>query len=351
MRNARTTAIGLAMALAVTTARAGEPSRGVAYVSNQNAGVSVIDLARLETIATIDNGSATPRGLGISDDGRWLVTANRDAGDLSIIDRAEGKVVRKVAIGTNPEFVRVRGNLAFVSYEPSSKGGPPGAHEEDDDDDAKQEPAQVAVVDIAQGTVLRRILGGLETEGLEFSADGRHLLVTNEADDTITVHDIATGRLVRTIPTIAHGKRPRGIKRSPDGKTYVATLEFGNQLLILDAKYEVVKSVPTADFPYGLAFDRQGAKLYVAAARAKVLQVFDAKTWAPLGSAPTGDRCWHFTFTPDDAQLLVVCGRSNEVVVLDAGTLAPVKRIEDKQLPWGAVTWPKSMGSLDLPAS
>jgi YVTN family beta-propeller protein len=78
--------------------------------------------------------------------------------------------------------------------------------------------------------------------------------------------------------------------------------------------------------------------------------VFDTKTWTPIQSAPTGDRCWHFTFTPDGAQLLVVCGRSNEIVVLDAQSLAPVKRIEDKQLPWGAVTWPKSMGSLDVPA-
>jgi YVTN family beta-propeller protein len=338
------------VAVSASAASAAEPARGVAYVSNQNASLSVIDLDRLETVGTIDNGSTTPRGLGISDDGRWLVTANRDAGNLSIIERATGKVARQVEIGANPEFVRVRGKTAFVSYEPSSKGGPPvaGGH---DDDDENGPPAQIAVVDIEKGTVVRRILGGKETEGLEFSADGKQLLVTNEADDTITVHDIATGKLVRTIPTIAYGKRPRGIKRSPDSKTYVATLEIGNQLLVLDAKtFEVKRSVPTADFPYGLAFDHKGAKLYVAAARAKVLQVFDTKTWASTGSAPTGDRCWHFTFTPDDAQLLVVCGRSNEVVVLDTKTLAPVKRIEDKELPWGAVTWPKSMGSLDVPA-
>lgn len=349
MRSTRWAMAGLAMALTAGVAPASGPARGLAYVSNQNAGVSVVDLDQLETVGTIDNGSATPRGLGLSDDGRWLVTANRDAGNLSIIDRATGKLERQVEIGANPEFVRVRGTTAYVSYEPSSKGGPPvaGGH---DDDDENGPPAQIAVVDLEKGTVTRRILGGKETEGLEFSADGKLLLVTNEADDTITVHDIATGKLVRTIPTIAYGKRPRGIKRSRDGKTYVATLEIGNQLLVLDAKtFEVKRSVPTADFPYGLAFDRKGTRIYVAAARAKVLQVFDAKTYAPIASAPTGDRCWHFTFTPDDAQLLVVCGRSNEVVVLDAKTLAPVKRIEDKQLPWGAVTWPKSVGSLDAP--
>jgi YVTN family beta-propeller protein len=45
----------------------------------------------------------------------------------------------------------------------------------------------------------------------------------------------------------------------------------------------------------------------------------------------------------------VACGRSNEVVVIDVKTLATVKRIEDKKLPWGLVTFPKSIGSLDTP--
>jgi hypothetical protein len=35
--------------------------------------------------------------------------------------------------------------------------------------------------------------------------------------------------------------------------------------------------------------------------------------------------------------------------VIDAGTLQTVKRIEDKKLPWGIVTFPKSVGSLEVP--
>lgn len=342
----------LACTFTIMPARAAGPAPGVAYVSNQNGDVSTIDLVTLETTGTIDLGGVSPRGLGLSGDGRWLVTANREDGSLSIVDRRTAQVVRRVAIGQNPEFVRVRGGLAFVTYEPSSTGGPPpqpgtepSAHEENE----KDEPAQIAVVDVAKGVVLRRIRGGLETEGIEFSADGRRLLVTNEADDTITIHDIATGALERTVSTLAYGKRPRGIKRSPDGRIYVVSLELGNQLLVLNARYEVVRTVPTGEFPYGLSFDRKGGRLFVAESRAKSLQVFDTTTWAPGPSAATGDRCWHFTFTPDDERLLVACGRSNEVVVLDAGTLQVIKRIADKQMPWGIVTWPKSMGSLDVP--
>lgn len=345
-------AAGLALgADAAPAATAATPA--LAYVSNQNGGVAVIDLATLATTGSFDTGSGSPRGIGITDDGRWLVTANREGGDVSVIDRATGKIERRIAVGTNPEFVRVRGRLAFVSYEPASDGGPPpqpgtpeaAAQEKEEE----HEPAQIAVVDLAKGTVLRRIRGGRETEGIEFAADGKHLLVTNEADDTITVHEIATGKLVHTVSTLAYGKRPRGIKRSPDGRTYVATLEMGNQLLVLDAKFEVVRSVPTGDFPYGLSFDRKGGRLFVAESRAKSLQVFDTKTWTPLASAPTGDRCWHFTFTPDDARVLLACGRSNEILVFDSATLERVGRVEDAKLPWGVVAWPRSMGSLDAP--
>jgi YVTN family beta-propeller protein len=189
----------------------------------------------------------------------------------------------------------------------------------------------------------------METEGIEFAADGKHIIVTNEADNDITVHEIATGKLVKTIDTKPWGNRPRGIKMAPDGKSYVATLEFSNALIVLDDKYDVVKSVKTAESPYGVAFDRAGDRLFVAAAKSKVLQVFDARTYAPVKDVPTGNRCWHFSFTPDDQHILLACGRSNEVVVIDAKTLEPVKRIADKQLPWGIVTYPKSVGSLDRP--
>lgn len=329
---------------------------GQAYVSNQAGNVSVIDLATLEVTGEIDAYGKEPRGLGVTADGKWLITANRSDANISVIDRVTGKLVKNIAIGKNPEFVRTRGPLAFVSFEPASVGGPPpkpgspeekAMQEKKGDDNAG--PAYIAVVDLKAGKVLRRIKGGLETEGIEFSADGKHILVTNEEDDNITVHHIASGKKVKTIDVKPYGDRPRGIKRAPDGKSYVATIEHGNTLVVIDAKFNVVKSVPTGDTPYGLAFDRSGERLFVANSKSKNLQVYNAKTYETIQTVPTGDRCWHFSFTPDDRQILVACGRSNEVVVIDSTTLEVVKRIDDKKLPWGLVTYPKSFGSLDQP--
>lgn len=344
------------LSLALLALPAGAADKGMAYVTNQKGDVTVIDLNTLETVSEIDVGSEGPRGIGVTADGKYLITANGDEGDISVIERASGKLQKRIPIGKNPEFVRVRGDQAFVSFEPASKGGPPpkpGSAEakalEKEREEENEEPAKIAVVDLKQGKVIREITGGMETEGIEFSADGKKILITNEADENISVHDIETGNLVKKISTREYGNRPRGIKMAPDGKSYAATIEYGNKLVILDGDFKVVKAIPTGEVPYGLAFDRKGERLFVALAKGKALQIFDTKTWKPIQNVPTGERCWHFTFTPDDSQILVACGRSNEVVVIDTKTLTTVKRIADKKLPWGIVTYPKSIGSLDIP--
>lgn len=323
---------------------------GVAYVSNQDGGVSVIDLNTMEVKGAAEIGAKGPRGIGVTADGKWLVTANKDDGNISVVDTSAASAPKFVIIGKNPEFVRVLGDRAYVTYEPSSKSGPPpkpGAAEEDDDEE--KIPGRIAIVDLKKGKVVREIIGKPETEGVEFSKDGKRMIVTNESDNSITVHDMKTGKLLKSIAVGQYGERPRGIKTSPDGKLIVTTLEYADKMLVLNNKYEVIKEVATAKTPYGVSFDRAGNRIFVAANKAKVLQVFDAKTFEKIKDIPTGDRCWHFSFTPDDQQILLACGKSNEIVVIDANKLEVTKRIVDQKMPWGIVTYPKSMGSLDRP--
>lgn len=342
--------------LASATAMASGEDKGMAYVSNQNGDVTVIDLSTMKTVKEINVGSEGPRGIGVTADGKLLITANGDDGDISVLDRKSGKLLRRIPVGKNPEFVRIRGNYAFVSFEPAAVGGPPpkpGSEEamklEKEREDEDAEPAKIAIVDLKKGKMIRAITGGMETEGIEFSANGKQILVTNEADENVSIHDIATGELVKKVSTKEYGNRPRGIKMSPDGSYYVASIEYGDKLVVMDGGFNVTKVVSTGSVPYGLAFDRSGKHLFVALAKGKALQMFDTATWEPVKSIPTGDRCWHFTFTPDDSHILVACGRSDEVVVIDAKSMQPVKRIKGKNLPWGIVTYPKAFGSLDTP--
>lgn len=325
-------------------------SAGVAYVTSQDAGVSVIDLATMKVIKTFDVKAAGPRGLGVTDDGKKLIVATRENESISVIDTATGEVLQQIPVGKNPEFVRVKGNFAFISSEPSAKAGPPpkpGSAEAEEDDDEEKIPAKIAVVDLTKGEKIRDITGGPETEGIEFSKDGSKLVITNEADNTVTVHDINNGELIKTVQTHEHGDRPRGIKVSPDGNTYLATLEYGNNFMVLDKDFNFVRTVPTGDTPYGISYDAAGKHIYVASNKSQLLEMYAADNYVKLKEAPTAKRCWHFTFTPDNKQILLACGKSDAVLVYDAETFMQTGQIEVKNLPWGIVTYPKSMGSLD----
>ncbi|VXC87123.1 YVTN beta-propeller repeat-containing protein [Burkholderia sp. 8Y] len=344
MRLACASLLAPALLIGASHAQAAAPT---AYVTSESTGVGVINLDSLSLARTIDIGKDGPRGLSLNNDGTRLYVANKSTGDLSEIDTSTGKLLRRAKIGKNPEFVRVRGNDAYVTYEPGESGAPPKPGQpQKDDDDANSPPAEVAIVDLKTMKIRHSVKSGHETEGVEFSPDGKLILVTNEGDDTVSVYRAATGQPVRTV-NLPKGSRPRGIKASPDGKDYVVTLENANKFIVLEGSdLKPGKTVDTKAGPYGVSFDPSGKRLFVAASRDKTLQVFDASTYAHISDVPIGQRCWHFSFTPDGSKLLLACGRSNAVYVLDALSYATVKQIGDLPLPWGIVTYPPSAGSI-----
>ena len=335
------------LGLLISSLFANAEDRGKAYVSNQEGGVSIINLNTMETEGSIDIQAKNPRGIGVTEDGRFLITANKDNENLSVIDLRTNQFVKHIPVGKNPEFVRVYKGYVFVSTEPASSGKPPAAGQEDDDKDEPKIPARIAVVDLAKGKKIRDIIGGPETEGIEFSKSGKEIIVTNEADNTITVHNFSNGKLLKTISTKKYGERPRGIKVAPNGKYYVSTLEYGNSFIVLDNQFKHLKTIATGESPYGVSFDREGKRLFVATSKAKTLEVYDTTNFEKIKDIPTGRRCWHFSFSPDDKDILLACGKSDEVLVIDAEKLEVTKHIPHKEIPWGVVAYPKAMGTLD----
>lgn len=336
----RVIALGATFALGASAACAASP---LAYVTSETAGVGVIDLDQMTLQKTFPVGADGPRGLSLDTNGTHLLVANKNTGDLSVLDTHTGKVIERVKIGKNPEYVRVHDGHAYVTHEPGESGKPGDKA----DDDANGPPAEVSIVDEKTWRVLRSVKSGHETEGVEFSRDGKTMLVTNEGDDTVSLYDAKTGAPIRTVHLVAGG-RPRGIKASPDGTQYVVTLEAASKFVVLDAHdFHVVRTVDTKLGPYGVAFGPGGKHLYVAAARDGALQVFDAHDYSHVADVPVGKRCWHFSFTPDGAHVLLACGRSNAVYVIDARNYQTLKQIGGLPLAWGVVTYPRSAGTIE----
>jgi len=318
----------------------------VAYVSEEPGAISVIDLRTLRVIRRVELSDFAPRGIAITYDGQYLITANKNTSDIAVFSTPRLRLLKRLRIGQGPEFVKINpaGTRLFATVESPS---PKGANAQEADD--QEPPARIASFNIGNWTEGPISTAGKETEGLEFSRDGKLMLVANEAQDTIGVFDAASGAHLRDVDLKSYGARPRGLKVSPQGDAYAITMEASGTLLLMDANLNVVKSVPTAAKPYGVAFDRPGKRIFVAAAAAGKLQVFSRDSLQLVAEVPVGKRCWHFTFTPDDSRILMACGRSNNIEVVDPNSYHVITTIEGLNLPWGIVTYPRSYGSLGLP--
>ena len=344
--------IVVALTATLLWARTAKVPFNVAYVSEEEGGISVIDLSTLKVIRRVPLSDVAPRGLAVTFDGKYVITSNKNTSDLAVFSTPSLGLVKRIHIGDNPEFIKINraGDRLFATFEPGSEGGPPGTVKaESSGDDENGPPAQIASFHVGNWIAGPVSTAGQETEGIEFSRDGKLMLVANESQDTIGIFDETTGGHLRDINLKPHGIRPRGVKASPQGTAYAVTMESSGTLLTMDLNFNVIKAVPTAAKPYGVAFDHTGKRIFVSAALAGKLQVFSADSLQLLAEVPTGKRCWHFTFTPAGSEILLACGRSNNVVIIDANTYKPVRTIEGFKLPWGIITYPRSHGSLGLP--
>ncbi len=150
--------------------------------------------------------------------------------------------------------------------------------------------------------------------GLPLAAYAGHAYVSNEDGRTVSVIDTDSAQVVDTIEV---GKRPRGLKVSPDGRhLYVAVSGLpkcppsmpdaqcahlkrdltadGIAVVDLQAR-KVVQVLPAGSDPEQFDIDRRGLRLYVANEDSGTLSVVDLRrgqvlTRIPVGREPEGVR-------------------------------------------------------------
>lgn len=306
-----------------------------AFVSDEESGIYVIDTDKIEIVKHIDLKGLGLRGIGVTKDGRYIAVASKKLGKLLVISTKNWEVVKYILLGENPEFVKVhpKKDVLFVTYEESGK----------------VEKAYIVAIDTKNWREVFRFEGGKESEGMAFSKDGKYLVVTNEGENSLSIYDLDVKKKLKDIDLKPYGERPRGVACSPDGRRWVVTFESSNNMLVLDSTFKPIKSVNTNAGPYGVTFSPDGSVIIVASFRAGKLDIFDAETLSQRTSLPTGKRCWHFTYSSDYTKLIVPCGNSQNILIFDAKTYKLLKTIGNLGKPWGAVAFPRALGSIDSP--
>lgn len=157
--------------------------------NTQDNTVSIVDPETGTVVATVPVG-ANPYEVVALENGRAHVTNFLDS-TISVIKGDQ--VIATVPLGKQPSMIGVSADRRML-YTGNSGSG------------------DVSVVDVSEGTQVRRMLAGRRTHGVAVM-DSR-LYVTNTGENTLSVLDEGSGR---TLTTVEVGAAPNGVAVKPAG--------------------------------------------------------------------------------------------------------------------------------------
>lgn len=219
-----------------------------------------------------------PSGLSLSRDGTTLYVALNLKHALGVVDVASGSV-REVDTGVYPftTVLSTDGHYVYVSNWGGRKPRP--GDPTDGEHPVVVDPrtgiaasGSVSIYDRISDSVVAEIETGLHPCSLALSPDGKLLYVTNANSDSVTVIDVGSRSVARTLDVRLFsgaplGSSPNALAVSPDGKTLYVANAADNAVAVVDptkSKGGVRGFIPTGWYPMAVALDANGQSLFVA---------------------------------------------------------------------------------------
>src|SRR5581483_9992113 len=159
--------------------------------------------------------------------------------------------------------------------------------------------------------------------GVAVSPDGDRLYAVDVVGQTLSLIDLASGRVTRTVSFSAE---PYTVAVSHDGDTVFVSLWGGAKVLMFDAwTLDAAGEIPTGEHPNAMALTNDDARLFVACANTNAVSVVDVERRrvteqigvAMFPDAPPGSTPNAVSLSPDGTRLLVANADNNVVAVVD----------------------------------
>jgi YVTN family beta-propeller protein len=193
----------------------------------------------------------------------------------------------------------------------------------------------VIVISTADDSVIARIPVGKRPRGLRVSPDGTRLFVAlsglpkagpgadesklppaDPTADGIGVVDLASLKLLRKIPG---GRDPEVVDVTGDGKRLWVSNEDAAEASLVDVEAgQVIRKVPVGKEPEGVTIHPGGKVVYVANEADNSVSVLDIETGQPVAQIATGGRPRSVAFTADGRRGFVACETTHALTLIDA---------------------------------
>jgi YVTN family beta-propeller protein len=267
---------------------------------------------------------ADPKTLADFDPKTLVIVANRDSSDLAVIDPATDTIIRRIALGvyTNPHMAMVSHDGKKILVSATGRD-------------------RFLVVDLATGQIEKTIATGKSPEHFDLAPDGRLAFVGNIRDSTVSVIDVHEGREVQRVTGFFE---PHGFSVLPDSsKVYVSSLG-AHEVAVLDANGRMRKRLAVGNVGRVAARDPQrylseikgivhptlthdGAFAYAASGDAGALAIIDTRTDQVVKTLTVGDQPWRAYNSPDGRWMLVPNNGDATVSVIDTASQKIVARL------------------------
>ncbi len=185
-------------------------------------------------------------------------------------------------------------------------------------------------IDPATNKVVMHIPNLEAAHGVGFSPDGSRTYFTVEADSTVKAVDSKTGKLLGSVKLTGH---PNNITVAKDGKYVFAAIAVapGAVDVIDTATMKNIKSIPVKGAVHNTYVTPDGKYVVAGSVGGSILQVFDAKTFAPAWELKMdkGVRCMAFEAAADGstARLFMQLSDVHGFAVIDFKTHKEVARV------------------------
>lgn len=228
-----------------------------------------------------------------------------------------------------------------------------------------EDGGEVAVIDTERGEVVSRVQVGKRPRGVKTSPDGRTLYVAlsgspkggpgidesklppaDRAADGIGVVDVPGRKLLRVLKS---GQDPESFDLSADGKTLFVSNEETAEVTVLDlGSGQALRRVPVGKEPEGVTVSPDGKVVFVTSEEESAVALIDAAKWTPLKRLSTGPRPRSVVVTRDGRTAFVTAELGAQVTVLDLVKGVPARPI--KIVPKAkTVLGPRPMGAVLSP--
>ncbi len=304
------------------------------YVPDEATGTVVVIDPRTYKILFRYPVGASPEHVTPDWDLKRLYVEAAFGGRLTVISPKSGRPVgRHIVPGPYNLYFTVDGRKAIVVLDSSFSGREYGAK-------------QMFFYDRRTWRLIKALrIRWAGADHLDFSADGRYLLLSAEYSGRIVKVD---ARRMKVVDSMFVGGNPIDVRLSPDGRVfYVANMRLGGVLIIDPVAMRQVGFIKTGHGAHGLAISRDARWLYVTNRHAGSLSVIDFRTRRVVSTWQIGGTPDMIAVSPDGTRLWISNRYSGTVSVIDARSGHVIKVIRVGGRPHGLAYFPEP-GSISL---